>query len=94
MEQLVAAKIVVSGRVQGVGYRMFALRLAQQLGLVGTVGNATDGTRVIADVEGSRDAVERFFVACQQGPPRAVVESACIEWHQPSGRYCDFRIIS
>ncbi|MCX8051158.1 MAG: acylphosphatase [Chlorobi bacterium] len=92
MNDRAAARIVVHGRVQGVGFRMFAYRAAVELGLTGMVRNAEDGRTVIADVEGPRASIERFYDLCRQGPPHAVVERASIEWTEPSGRFHDFRI--
>ncbi len=88
-----AARITVHGRVQGVGYRMFAYRTALELGLSGSVRNADDGRTVVVYVEGSRAAIEQFYTRCWQGPPRAVVDVVTIEWTQPVGTYTDFRIV-
>jgi acylphosphatase len=93
LDQHAAATLVIRGRVQGVGYRMFALRAATELGLVGTVRNAPDGATVIVTVEGPRPAIEQFYRRCHEGPPQAQVESITIEWGSPSGRYHDFRIV-
>ncbi|GIV54838.1 MAG: acylphosphatase [Candidatus Kapaibacterium sp.] len=90
--ELAAARLAICGRVQGVGYRMFALRVATELGLVGTVRNAPDGRTVIVTVEGPRRAIEQLHDRCWQGPPHAAVEAVTIEWITPSGRYHDFRI--
>ncbi|GIV56885.1 MAG: acylphosphatase [Candidatus Kapaibacterium sp.] len=87
-----AATITVRGRVQGVGYRMFALGTASELGLVGTVRNEPDGQTVTIVVEGDRAAIETFAARCAQGPPRAHVEDCHIEWRTPTGQYRDFRI--
>ena len=54
-------RILVSGVVQGVGFRPFVYRLARELGLSGHVGN--DSTRVFIDVHGTAADVERFVDA-------------------------------
>jgi len=63
----------VRGRVQGVGFRYFAVRRALELGLVGWVANAADGT-VHCVAEGSPDALDAFEAALRSGPLGAVIE--------------------
>ena len=58
---------LISGRVQGVGYRRFAERAGQSLGLKGAVRNLADG-RVEALAEGSRESLESFETALSRGP--------------------------
>lgn len=89
-----AGTIVVRGRVQGVGFRMYAYHKALECGVVGTVRNASDGKTVIAHVEGTPRAIECFFEALKIGPPRAIVEDATIEWCAPTGGFLDFRIVA
>jgi acylphosphatase len=60
--------LLVSGRVQGVGYRQFAWRLAVALGLSGWVRNMRGGG-VEAEAEGERSAIDRFIEGLRQGPP-------------------------
>lgn len=60
-------RLRISGRVQGVGYRMWAVATARGLGLTGWVRNLTDGS-VEALAQGSHDAVHSFVAACQEGP--------------------------
>lgn len=93
MNDRAAACITIRGRVQGVGFRMFAWRTAQEFGLVGTVRNEPDGSTVVVEVEGARTAIEQFYAACRHGPPRAIVEEAHLAWCVPNGRYSDFRIV-
>jgi len=62
----------ISGRVQGVGYRDWAVQKARKFGLVGWVRNLTDGT-VEGVVQGSQDALEVMIAACHAGPPLARV---------------------
>ena len=64
---------IVSGRVQGVGYRAFVQRNAQKLGLTGYAQNLPDGTvRVFA--AGAPAALEKLLGAVRQGPRAARVE--------------------
>jgi len=69
VSELIRKNVIVSGVVQGVGFRPFVYRLAERFGLAGLVRN-TSGT-VEIDVEGSRDAVERFLVALRTEAPKA-----------------------
>ena len=70
---MTARKFVVSGRVQGVGFRWFVARLAAALGIRGTVRNLNDG-RVEVVAAGSDAALERLARELAQGPPAAQVE--------------------
>lgn len=69
----VARRFVISGRVQGVGFRWFVHDAATREGVVGWVANLLDG-RVEAFVEGERDAVRRVESALHVGPRSARVE--------------------
>ena len=62
----------IAGRVQGVGYRAWAIETAQRLGLRGWVRNRADGT-VEALVVGADDAVATMIEACREGPYAARV---------------------
>jgi acylphosphatase len=65
-------RFLVSGRVQQVGYRDWAVRNARALGLTGWVRNLSDG-RVEILAEGEPDALAEFSDGCQKGPPLARV---------------------
>jgi len=64
---------VVQGRVQGVGFRWWAHREAERLGIVGTVRNLSSGD-VEVMARGTVEAVERFEASLRRGPPMAMVE--------------------
>ena len=64
----------VSGRVQGVGYRYFALREAESLGIAGFARNLPDG-RVEVIAEGADEPVRRFEARLREGPAFATVTS-------------------
>lgn len=87
----VRAKILVSGRVQGVGYRAFTCRMAASRGLAGGVENLDSG-QVTVDVEGSRSALEEFLADLKKGPVGARVTQVQVEWGNATGRYHDFTI--
>ena len=73
-----AARIVVEGRVQDVGYRVFVAREAGRLHLHGFVRNRSDGS-VETLVEGPADKVEEFVVLPARGPKAVIIESCRIE---------------
>jgi len=65
--------IIIKGRVQGVGYRYFALRTAQNLGLKGYVKNNPDGSVLIV-AEGEEVLLKKFVAHCKTGPGWAYVD--------------------
>jgi acylphosphatase len=74
-----AQRIVIVGRVQGVGYRDAAVQAAFVFGVCGWVRNRQDGS-VEALAQGEHDALERFVTWCRRGPPLArVTEVALFE---------------
>jgi acylphosphatase len=88
---LVARRFVVSGRVQGVGFRFFADEAARVEGLSGWVRNLPDG-RVEARAEGDREAVERFGRRLARGPGGARVDRIETLEEVPDGRIRSFEI--
>jgi acylphosphatase len=87
----VARRFLVSGRVQGVGFRFFAENAGTREGLHGWVRNLPDG-RVEAVAEGEASAVDRFEHALQHGPRGAHVEQVVTEDEIPGGRETGFSI--
>jgi acylphosphatase len=88
---IVARKYVVTGRVQGVGFRYFAQDAAVREGVSGYVRNRPDGS-VEAHVEGDLEAVTRVERALAQGPPGSRVDDLAVEPAAPTGRVSGFRI--
>jgi acylphosphatase len=88
---MMAAEIIVEGRVQGVGFRNYAQRKASQLGLSGYVMNLRDG-RLRVRAEGARETIEDLVRDLQKGPPLARVEHVGVTWLPPSGRFVSFAI--
>jgi acylphosphatase len=80
----VRARVVVSGRVQGVFFRDTCRERARAAGVVGWVRNRADGT-VEAEFEGTAVAVEALVAWCRQGPPRARVDGVVREAREPVG---------
>jgi acylphosphatase len=87
----VRARILVSGRVQGVGYRAFTCRVAVARGLTGGVENLDSG-QVAVDVEGGRRVIEEFLADLKKGPVGARVTQVQVEWGNATGRYHEFTI--
>jgi acylphosphatase len=82
---------VVTGRVQGVGYRYFVLKVAQELGLRGSVRNLR-GDQVEAVAEGNRADLERLADALRQGSPAARVTNVQLSWAEPTGHFTGLSI--
>ncbi len=76
-------RLIVSGKVQGVGFRAFVAREAGKLGLRGYVRNLADG-RVEAEFEGQAASVEAMLFVCRRGPSYARVDS--VETVEASGQ--------
>ena len=88
---VVARHYVVTGRVQGVGFRLFAEHVALRENLSGYVRNLADG-RVEAQAEGDAEAVERFEMAIRQGPGGAWVRDVEVTDVVPSLRATGFLV--
>ena len=86
---IVARRFLIGGRVQGVGFRMFAEARAAAEGVHGYVQNLPDG-RVEALVEGDRESVDRIELALRRGPAGARVESFEVDVVEPSRRGTGF----
>lgn len=91
MADRVRARIVVSGRVQGVAFRQSTADEGRRLGVEGWVRNLPDG-RVEAEVEGERAAVGALVRWCHAGPPAARVDRVEVEWADPAGDLGAFEI--
>jgi acylphosphatase len=78
----VRARVVVSGRVQGVFFRAETRDRARSLGVACSVRNNPDGT-VEAVFEGERDRVDSMVEWCRRGPALAQVEDVRVDWEQP-----------
>ncbi|WP_245259011.1 acylphosphatase [Salinarimonas rosea] len=74
-----AVRIVVTGRVQGVGYRAFAAARAGELALRGFVRNREDGS-VESVASGDPAAIEAYLAALRGGPPGASVADLSVDY--------------
>ena len=87
---LVRAHVVVTGRVQGVGFRYSTVDEARRLGVHGWCRNEADGS-VEVEVEGERAAVEALVRFLHRGPPGARVEDVALRWDAHRGDLGPFR---
>ncbi len=85
--------VLLYGRVQGVGFRWYALRQAEGMGLTGWVRNRYDGA-VELTAEGPRPSLEAFLDYLKAGPGMARVESVEATWGPGTGEFSDFRVMS
>jgi len=91
MENKVRAHANISGRVQGVFFRMETKRAADRIGVYGWVRNLRDGT-VEAIFEGNQDQVDRILAWCKEGPPNAQVSDVKLDWQDYTGEFSGFDI--
>ena len=84
-------RMLVSGRVQGVGFRYTARDEAHALGLRGWVRNRPSGEVEIV-AEGREDVLRMLAAWAHLGPPAAQVSRVHEEWSEYTGQFADFRI--
>ncbi|OZH52372.1 acylphosphatase [Hydrocoleum sp. CS-953] len=82
--EFIHAHVLISGKVQGVGYRFSTLNTAVSLGINGWVKNLPDG-RVEAVFEGREELVKKMINWCYQGPKSAVVQNVLVRYEQVEG---------
>ena len=89
----IRANIIVTGMVQGVGYRYFTAHEAHRLSLAGTVRNHVDGS-VHVTVEGEKSLIIELTKRLRIGPTFSDVKAVDVEYAEYKNEYNDFRIIS
>jgi acylphosphatase len=87
------AHVWVSGRVQGVGFRISTAEEARLRHLRGWVRNLDSGG-VEAVFEGPRAVVEGMLRWCEEGPPGAYVRDLRVKWDEPSEEHARFEVRS
>jgi acylphosphatase len=87
----IRAHVIISGRVQGVFYRMSTQRAAREQGVNGWVKNRYDGT-VEAVFEGDREAVAAMIKWCWNGPPGARVQNVEVVEEDYTGTFKAFKV--
>jgi acylphosphatase len=83
-------KMVVSGKVQGVGFRAATRRVADQLGIQGTVRNIAGCVEIIA--EGTESDLARLEDWARHGPPGARVDTVEVSHSNASGEFSGFLV--
>lgn len=86
------AHILVSGFVQGVGYRRFVRKNAIKQGVNGWVVNLSD-RRVEAVFQGKEEGIKELIKICQKGPYFSEVKDICVEWQEAKEIYNEFRLV-
>lgn len=82
--------LIITGRVQGVGFRNYMAFKARQLRVTGWVRNRRDGS-VEAMIQGAAADIEAMIVRAQRGPPKSSVASvAVVTVNDAQDRYTDF----
>ena len=79
---IISASLTITGKVQGVGYRYFVLKKANELGLNGYVQNLPNGS-VYAEVDGNADAINHLIESCRKGPAFAQVHDVVVSKISP-----------
>ncbi|GFO66397.1 acylphosphatase [Geomonas paludis] len=85
------AMVIVRGRVQGVAFRHYTARTAQQLGVTGWVRNLSDGS-VEACFEGEERDVSAMLQWCRRGPELARVDELVEQQGDYTGEYAGFQV--
>jgi acylphosphatase len=83
----ITKQLIITGRVQGVGFRFYTQRKARELGITGWVRNCRDGS-VEAVIQGAPGSVETMIAWARRGPPSAVVSEVRVT--EASGEFVTF----
>jgi acylphosphatase len=89
----VKAEIIVNGLVQGIGFRYFVLRHAQNLGVKGYVRNLYTG-EVLTVAVGDKSLVEELINQIRMGPSHAHVKNCRVEWSESIEEFNAFEVRS
>lgn len=92
MSDPASVKVIVHGSVQGVFFRDFTRRKAEELGLTGYVCNLPGGSSVEVVAEGEKANLEKLIGHLRTGPPRSVVEKTEVSWLPPGNSYSRFSV--
>ena len=91
MNKLTRAKIIVNGLVQGVGYRYFVMRHADNLGLNGYTQNLFTG-EVLTEVEGEESLIQELIKQLKVGPSKSHVVNCFVEWMEYKNEFTRFEV--
>ena len=90
-EDTLTVNMKITGKVQGVGFRYFVLRQAQELGINGWVSNKSNGD-VEALAQGKKESLDQFIPKVKQGPSFSRVEDVSLNWLNEAEKYFCFEI--
>jgi acylphosphatase len=90
--QNAAVKIIISGYVQGVGFRYFIARFCSDIGINGYAKNQWNGDVEIY-AEGRKEFLEELVKKAKEGPRSANVENCKVEWLEYKNKYNNFEVL-
>jgi acylphosphatase len=91
MSDLKRAKIIVNGLVQGVGYRYFVMRHAENLNLKGYTQNLFTG-EVLTEVEGDSGLINELIKKLKIGPMKSHVINCLVNWSESKNEFKRFEV--
>ena len=91
MSELKRAKIIVNGLVQGVGYRYFVIRHADNLNLKGYTQNLFTG-EVLTEVEGEETLIQELIKQLRIGPMKSHIVNCTVEWSEYKNEFKRFEV--
>ena len=91
-KKVMFAHIIISGFVQGIGYRQFAKKIAQKENLKGWVKNIPNG-RVEIGIAGPKEKIDKTLVSFKKGSFLSEVKDIKIEWEEKEPDFNSFEII-
>ena len=91
MSELKRAKIIVTGLVQGVGYRYFVMRHADNLNLKGYTQNLFTG-EVLTEVEGDFGLINELIKQLKIGTMKSHVTNCSVEWTESKNEFKRFEV--
>ena len=92
IERKPSVYIIIKGKVQGVSFRYFTLKQAQELNIVGWVRNKPNGT-VESVAQGDKINLELFIEKLKQGSSLSRVDDVILSWEHQEKDYENFSII-
>ena len=91
MSELKRAKIIVNGLVQGVGYRYFVIRHADNLNLKGYTQNLFTG-EVLTEVEGDESLIQELIKQLKIGPMKSHIVNCTVDWSENKNEFKRFEV--